>query len=131
MDPSRVADELAIRRLLAVYCHYCDDGRFSELTNLFTPEASFVHGTTTATGHTALRAFFEERQGQPEQRGRHLTANTVLDIHAAGARALSDFVYLKSVEGIVTIARAGRYRDDFVRTPDGQWRFARREVEIW
>lgn len=131
MDARRVADELSIRRLLAAYCHLCDDGRFSELVDLFAPGASFVHGATTLAGHAALRDFFEERQGRPEQRGRHLTLNTVVDIHAGTARALSDFVYLKFVEGLVTVARAGRYRDDFIRMEDGQWRFARREVDDW
>ena len=131
MEESRVADELAIRRLLATYCHSCDDGRFAELLELFAADASFVHGDTTCTGHAALRGFFEERQGKAEQRGRHLTANMVLDVHGDRAHALSDFVYLNSVEGTVTIARAGRYRDELIRMNDGQWRFVRREVEIW
>jgi hypothetical protein len=131
MDARRLADELAIRRLLAAYCHHCDDGRFSELVDLFAPGASFVHGETKVAGHAALRGFFEERQGLLEQRGRHLTVNSVIDLDAGTARVLSDFVYLKLVEGQFTLAVVGRYRDDFIRMEDGRWRFARREVEGW
>jgi 3-phenylpropionate/cinnamic acid dioxygenase small subunit len=128
---SDVANELAIRQLLATYCHHCDDGRFAELLQLFAPDGCFVRGATTITGHAALRAFFEDRQGRPEQRGRHLTVNTVVELDAGRARALSDFVHFRFVDGRITPAVAGRYRDELVRMDDGRWRFARREVEDW
>src|SRR5262249_59811216 len=66
-------EELAIRRTLACYCHYIDDGRFADLADLFAPDGSFVLGTISATGRGELLRLFEERQGQPQQRGRHLT----------------------------------------------------------
>jgi hypothetical protein len=131
MAGTQIADELAIRQLLAAYCHHCDDGRFSELLELFAPEASFVRGTTMLSGRAALRAFFEDRQGRPELRGRHLTLNTVVESEGGAARALSDFVYLKFVDGRLTPVIAGRYRDEFVRMDDGRWHFARREVDDW
>lgn len=131
MDTRRVADELAIRGLLATYCHRCDDGRLADVVDLFLPDGAFVHGETSATGHAALRAFFEDRQGQPEQRGRHLTVNTVIELDAGTARALSDFVYAKWVDGRIAITVAGRYRDELVRAANGRWHFARRVVEAW
>jgi hypothetical protein len=129
--PTRIAAELEIRRVLAAYCHHCDDARFAELLGLFAPDGCFVRGTMKVAGHAALREYFESRQGRPEQRGRHLTLNTEIDIDADQARALSDFVYLKFVDGRITPIIAGRYRDDLVRMQDGRWRFARREVEDW
>ena len=131
MDTRQVADELAIRELLAAYCHRCDDGRFSELLDLFAPGASVVLGTATVAGHAALREFFEDRQGLPEQRGRHLTVNSVVEIDGSRARALSDFVHIKFVDGRLMPVLAGRYRDDLVRMEDGRWRFARRQVDDW
>lgn len=131
MDPARLADELAIRGVLAAYCHRCDDGRFVELLELFAPDAAFVRGATTIAGHAALLAYFEDRQGLPEQRGRHLTLNLEVEIDGCRARALSDFLYLKVVDGRITPLLAGRYRDDLVRAEDGGWRFSRREVEDW
>lgn len=126
-----VADELAVLRTLAAYCHHCDDGQLAELVALFTPDACFVRGAIQVTGHAALREYFAERQGLPEQRGRHLTVNSVVDLSGGTARALSDFVYLKYVDGRLAPFLAGRYRDDFVRSDDGRWRFTRREVEDW
>lgn len=128
---ARVADELAVRGVLAAYCHRCDDGRFDELLELFSDGAAFVRGATVIAGHAALRAFFAEHQGRPEQRGRHLTLNSEVEIDGARAHVLSDFVYLRRVDGRIVPAIAGRYRDELVRGDDGRWRFARREVEDW
>lgn len=125
-----VRDELAIRRTLALYCHHVDDGRFADLVDLFAPDGSFVREQTTSTGRAELLRFFEERQGQVEQRGRHMTLNTVVDLDGDTARARSDFVFLKLVDGKPTPALAGRYHDDLARI-DGDWRLARRRVEDW
>jgi hypothetical protein len=124
------SEELAIRRTLACYCHYIDDGRFADLVDLFAPDGSFVLGTIAATGRGELLGLFEERQGGPEQRGRHLTLNTVIDLVGTTARARSDFVFLKLVDGRPTPVGAGRYHDDLVQI-DGQWRFACRRVDLW
>ena len=131
MDATRIAAELAIRDVLAAYCHRCDDGRFAELAELFAPDGAFVRGALVIEGRAALVAYFEDRQGRPEQRGRHLTLNSEITIDGAAARALSDFVYLKLVDGKPVPFLAGRYRDDFARTPDGRWHLTRRVVEDW
>ena len=107
-----------------------DDGRFTELVDLFVPEGCFVVDATPITGRAELLRFFEERQGRGEQRGRYLTLNTVVDVTGAVARARSDFLFLKYVDGQLAVVRAGRYEDELVRI-DGTWRFARRRVEDW
>jgi ketosteroid isomerase-like protein len=122
-----MGDELEIRRTLAEYCHLCDDGDFDGLLALFAPDAVLVHGTVQASGHAEIRAFFVERQGRPEQRGKHLTVNTVVDVDGDHAEALSDFLYLQLVGGDVMPGSSGRYRDDLVRL-DGGWCFARRQI---
>jgi len=124
------SDEPGIRRTLASYCHHVDDGRFTELVDLFVPEGCFVVDATPITGRAELLRFFEERQGRGEQRGRYLTLNTVVDVTGAVARARSDFLFLKYVDGQLAVVRAGRYEDELVRI-DGTWRFARRRVEDW
>jgi hypothetical protein len=121
------ADELGIRRTLAEYCHHCDDGNFDELVALFAPHAVLAYGDSQALGQAELRAFFLERQGLADQRGKHLTLNSVVDIDGNRARVLSDFLYLRIVDGVLTPVYAGRYRDDLVGA-DGRWRFARREI---
>ena len=75
-----MGDEEAIRRTLASYCRHVDDGRFAELVELFAPDGSFVLAGIPITGRTELRRFFDERQGHAEQRGCHLTVNTIIDV---------------------------------------------------
>jgi hypothetical protein len=61
-----------------------------------------VLDATPITGRAELLRFFEERQGRAEQRGRHLTLNTVVDVTGDTARARSDFFFLKYVDGRLT-----------------------------
>lgn len=131
MDLTRIADELAVRELLAAYCHRVDDGLFDALVELFTPDGAFVRGKRAYEGRAALLAFFGARQGTPEQRGRHLTLNPEIAIDGRRARVLADFLYLRMIDGKITPVITGRYRDELVRGDDGRWRFARRVVEEW
>jgi hypothetical protein len=121
-------DELAVRRILAIYCHRCDDGEFAKLVDLFTPEGSFAYQGEAVTGHEQLRDWFEDRQ-PPERRGKHLTTNTVIDIDGDRAHGESDFVFLRLVDGSPSPAVTGRYRDELHRV-NGRWLIHRREVHV-
>jgi ketosteroid isomerase-like protein len=125
-----VAAELGVRRALAEYCHRVDDGELAALVALFTPDGELHFGRLTLQGPDALMEFFTKRQGRPEQRGRHLTVNVVVDVEGDAARAVSDYVHLMVRDGAPTPALAGRYRDELVRDGD-RWRFRRRVIEPW
>jgi len=129
-ERTAVRDDLAIRRTLAIYCHHCDDGAFAELVDQFTPHGSFSYQGEVVTGHEHLRAWFETRQ-PPARRGKHLTTNSVIDIDGDRAHAVSDFMFLRLVDGSASpvIAIAGRYRDELHRIGD-RWLFDRREVQV-
>ena len=127
VEESSIRDELGIRRTLATYCHLCDDGDFTALAELFAPEGAFVYRGEVVGGRPALARWFEAMQGQPSQQGRHLTVNTVVDQQGERARALSDFLFVRSVDGALTPAVVGRYHDDLVRLGD-RWLFVRREA---
>ena len=119
-------DDRAIRRVLAEYCHSCDDGDFDALLECFTTDAEFVFAERVVAGRDALRAWFEKTQ-RADRRGKHLTTNTVVDVDGDTATARSDFVFLvRSDAGLVPLL-TGRYRDALVR--DGsRWRLGRREA---
>lgn len=119
-------DHLAITQVLARYCHTCDDGAFDELVRLFTEEGSFEYGGTVTVGRVDLAAYFAAVQ-TPERRGKHVVANTVVDVDDDRARATSDWVFLTFVDGVLAPKLTGRYVDDLVRT-DGRWLLARRVV---
>jgi len=127
-DPSAVVAQLAISRTLAEYCQLCDDGEFARLSERFTPGGSFAFGGDVVTGRDALEEWFAERQ-RPELRGKHLTTNAIIDVDGDHARSVSDFLFVRTIDGRVTPQVAGRYRDTFVRS-GGRWLIERREVEV-
>lgn len=119
---------LAIQRTLAAYCHLCDDGEFRRLAELFAADGSFVFAGETVTGRPALERWFQAAQ-PPGRRGKHLTTNAIIDLEVDSANVVSDFVFVRMVDGVIVPAMAGRYRDIFVKIDD-QWVFRRRQVEI-
>jgi 3-phenylpropionate/cinnamic acid dioxygenase small subunit len=117
-----------IRRTLALYCQFCDDGRFDEWGQLFTDDAEFSVLGNTHVGRAEVQAFIEAAQ-PPELRGKHVCANSIIDVSDDGdsAEALTDYIFVgKSPEGMV-VTSAGRYHDTFVRDGD-RWRFRTRRI---
>ena len=119
-------DRRAIARLLAEYCHLCDDGDFDALVDRFTIDGSFVLFGQETTGREALRRWYEEMQ-RPERRGKHITGNMVVDVHGDRATAASDFVFVARVDGRLAPLMAGRYVDELHRH-GGRWLIGRREA---
>jgi uncharacterized protein (TIGR02246 family) len=120
-----MADDVeAIRRTLARYCMLCDDGRFEEWAELFTPDTRFHVMGTTHEGRDAARAFIERGQ-PPERRGKHVAINPLVLVDGDRARSWCDYVFV-SRDGAVT--NTGRYHDELVRGADGRWRFSLREI---
>jgi ketosteroid isomerase-like protein len=126
MDRSVMKDEVEIHRLLARYCHSCDDGDFDSLIDLFVDDASFVYAEWAPSGREAIRRWFESTQ-PPERRGKHLTTNIVVTLHGDNASAISDFVFLARSDGRFSPQLTGRYLDE-LRYHEDEWRFARREA---
>ena len=127
MNPSPALDDIAIRRTLAEYCHFCDAGDFEALLDVFVPEAEIVYGSRVDRGRSGLLSFFRDLQGRPEQRGRHLTLNSVVDVAGDRASVRSDFLFVRFEDGRLIPAVVGSYRDTLVRDED-RWRIERREV---
>ncbi len=115
-----------IRRTLAQYCQLCDDGRFDEWIQLFTPDARFHVMHETRQGAETIVAFMQVGQAE-DLRGRHALFQPVIDLAADGAtaRAWTDFCFLNKGRQVTSI---GRYHDELVRGDDGRWRFALREI---
>jgi 3-phenylpropionate/cinnamic acid dioxygenase small subunit len=122
-----VTDEDQIRRTLAQYCHCCDDGDFDALLELFAPDAELTYRDRFCRGRAQVRAFYDELQGKPDQRGKHMTANALVDVAGAEASVVSDFLFVRFVAGALVPVFTGRYRDRFARSA-GRWRIARREI---
>jgi len=128
VDESTVAAELGVRRTLAAYCHLCDDGEFGRLVELFTGDGVFVFRGDVVTGGDALERWFADRQ-PPDGRGKHLTVNTVVDVTADRARAVSDYLYVVATPDGIVPTLTGRY-DDQLRRVEDRWLFERREATL-
>jgi hypothetical protein len=120
------ADEFAIRRTLAAYCHHLDDGEFSGLAHRFTEDGSYTYGAAHVSGRDSLESWFAE-MNPPERRGKHLTMNVIIDVEGDRAVAHSDYLFVRIVDGTLTPLFSGRYRDELLRA-EGVWLISSRVV---
>lgn len=127
MKRASMQDELDVRRVMARYCHLCDDSDFDALVALFTADAALIYGGREACGSEEIRAFFDEFQGAPERRGKHLQMNIVVDVEGDRARSESDVLFVRYFDAALLPHVAARYRDELLRV-NGDWRFTRREI---
>jgi SnoaL-like domain len=125
---SSVQDERDIGRLLALYCHHCDDRDFGALADLFCPDGRFTFGDVDAAGRLAIVEWFEANN-PPHPRGKHLTLNSVFEVSRPTAAVTSDFVFLRECEEAIVPVVAGRYHDVF-ECMEGKWRIKHRVVAV-
>ena len=121
-------DEHQIHRTLGAYCQHYDDGRFDEWADLFTDAAAFEFPGRRARGREAIRSLMETVHAAGPG-GKHMTANTLVDVDGDSASATTDYLFVQPEGGGLAIVAAGRYHDRLVRS-DGRWRFAERVITM-
>ena len=125
--------EARIRRVLAEFIQLRDDKRFAEWAELFTEAGTFEYLSHVLVGRTAIGQNVQALLR--EDRGKHLCANSVVEVAQDGrsAEVRSDFVKFDPVEdpgsSPFEIAVMGRYHDHFVRE-GGTWKIATRRVIV-
>lgn len=123
-----VSDVQEIRDLYGRYCHAFDRGHAEEFAELFVEEGEFeVQGGRLVTGRAALATMVGSAWERPG-RNLHVVSNVVVSGAGAGANGSAYVVTLTAIDGCLRVVAAGRYDDEFTRTPSG-WRFARRRFE--
>jgi 3-phenylpropionate/cinnamic acid dioxygenase small subunit len=119
-----------VRETVIRYAHLVDGGRFDELLELFTEDATLEAGDqTTARGRAAIRALFVDTgarlssaQGRPFVR--HHVSNIDVDVESPDAARARAYFLALTEHGP---DHWGRYQDRLVRV-DGRWRFQHRRV---
>ena len=108
------------------YAQLCDDGRFDEWADLFTPDARFHVMGTTHEGRPDIQAFITNAM-PAERRGRHAVFSPVIDVDPSTtmATAWTDYLFFDR-SGAVT--STGRYHDELALGDDDRWRFTLREI---
>jgi hypothetical protein len=123
---SRMAEELAVQRLMSTYCQMVDDARFAEVATLFADDGVFENRGVRIR-QRELVSFLEEVQ-VPERRGRHSCGYALVKFEDDdNARAATDFVFMGRAEGAFFVKFVGRYHDILRRGPNG-WQFVERRV---
>jgi 3-phenylpropionate/cinnamic acid dioxygenase small subunit len=120
-----VETDLAVRRLLARYCHLVDDRDFDAAAALFSEDARFRVRDHDFTGPEAIRAWM---QTIPESL-LHEVTNVVVSngSHPGTAHAVSDLIVSSKSDAGWSVLTVGRYHDSF--TGSGrEMRFSQRIV---
>jgi ketosteroid isomerase-like protein len=107
-----VETDLAVRRLIARYCHLVDDRDFDAAAALFTDDARFRIGDTDLRGRDAIRTWFDSI---PEAMFHHVT-NVVVSYGSQPdtVHAVSDLTSGAKTDTGWAIWVLGRYHDTFV-----------------
>ena len=129
--PTALEDKDAITEVLAEYCFRLDDGRFEEMTALFTEDGTWDTAFGKATGRAAiaeLASSLRTRAQQPRPRAVHLVTNIAIALDGARAQVRSNWMVMRNSPQGPRIGSGGAYIDDMVRA-DGRWLFRYRKID--
>lgn len=128
-----LTDREAIRDLRYRYHEYINDGRFDEISALFSDDGELDFGHLgTAHGRSEIHRFFGGLRSSGADGGataqlprlsrvRQFIHNHVVDLHGDHAHGFS-YLEAKPVYKGESYVVAARYDDDYVRQ-DGKWKF--------
>jgi hypothetical protein len=131
MDPGELEARESIRDLVARYNANGDAGRFSQVLELFAPDAVMDIGDGRLyTGPDEILTIFtgvRDRTGSDEPvHLRHFTATHQVDVLDEVTATGRSYFQVLTTSGL---DHWGRYLDEY-RVVDGRWRFARRRVTV-
>jgi 3-phenylpropionate/cinnamic acid dioxygenase small subunit len=104
-----IETDLAIRRILARYCHLVDDQDYDAAAALFTDDARYRIGGQTLEGQQTIRQWFDSVPAGLS----HQVTNIVVSngSHEGTLHAVSDLVVSRKGEGGWSTMMLGRYHD--------------------
>jgi uncharacterized protein (TIGR02246 family) len=127
-----VADELAIRNVLARIAQYADSGSLDDYAALFTEDARWeMPPEAVKRSRAEIRAAAEHRRADgatgPGSHARHLIGTIAVTVDGDLAVAESYWQFYVNTDDKPELRSMGAYRDTFRRDPAG-WRLARRRI---
>ncbi len=132
-DVRTVQDVEAIRRLLSRQAHLRDVGPLDEWIQGYTEDGVYSAHGTVANGRAEILAIAEDLRARlwSDWRGSHFLSEPGIDVdsEAGTATGITHYTYLgPDQDGGYKVYVVGRYHDRFVRTEDGRWLLAAREI---
>ncbi|HSA52239.1 MAG TPA: nuclear transport factor 2 family protein [Yinghuangia sp.] len=129
-----VADELAVRNVLARIAHYSDAGELEDYGRQFTEDARWeMPGVPVKRSRAEIVAAGAARRAigetGPGSASRHLVGTIAVSVRGDTAVADSYWQFYVDTTTSPTLRLMGAYRDTFRRTPDG-WQLSERLVTV-
>jgi len=128
----RVADELAIQRILVDYAAFLDGRDYASYAGLFTPDGEWTNAVGSHKGRDAIRQMLEGTlgpAGAPNRSNYHIITNPRVDLDGDRATATSRYLFvMRGPDGSPVPSLAGVYHDELVRQ-DGKWLIKRRVAD--
>jgi uncharacterized protein (TIGR02246 family) len=126
------ADRASIQELLARFGRAWDRGDQDAVAGLFTPDGKFVSLGGVFEGTDGLRAMTRAyvRQMPLASSTRHWVSNVVVEELDDGKCSVSSYcaAFRATDADSLAMTMMSEYEDLVVKSDDGQWRFARREI---
>ena len=120
-------DDRAIRDLVSTYCHAIAERDDAAWAATWAEDGEWVVLGSTVRGRDAILAHYRKLVSGVRWVIQHAN-NGIVEVDGDAARGrwlIVEYLQWGHGAGGVNIAR---YRDDYLRGSDGQWRFARREL---
>ena len=124
-----VADELAIRALVARYCHAIAERDDKAWAETFAVDGEWLVLGQHAKGREAILALYL-RLVAGARWVVQVATDGLVELHgdeATGQWQIAETIQTKDGRPLVNV---GRYRDRYRRDADGSWRFLRREFRM-
>jgi len=136
-ERSEVADELAIRNLLAALSWHADTTTMEDLDSYvacFTEDAMWEMLGDVRRGHAEILAGAQERRRNgtngPGTDVRHSLSMTVVEFPEPGRAVARSYIQAyRTASTAPSLFMMGEYHDAFRRTPEG-WRLVHRKVDF-
>lgn len=127
MTPSeRMEIEWQCARLIALYANLNDEGRWSEVADLYEPNGWMSRPTAPDQRIVGRAAILEAFEARPPRTTRHVCSNVVIEVESASSARGHSAMLLFTGPAAPAV---GSFDDRFVLTSDG-WRFAERRGSL-
>lgn len=126
MDPTELADRIAIAETLALYCRGIDRCDAQQLAAVFTPDARIDYGEGAKSVAETIPGLIASLSAM--RLTQHNITNTVMRITGETAKCETNCVALHLIpaaDGEVELTVGGRYLDTLTKR-EGRWRIAER-----
>lgn len=128
-----VDDQLALQRLNADFAYCLDHHKVKQLVDLFCETAYYRHDQRISQGRQEIAELFQKRAAPGDRVARHMISGLRLEyvdeVTAAGFSVVTTW----AANGSIPISGAephlvADFEDLYIKSSDGRWRIARREI---